>query len=209
MDGVFIGNISHRWEGKEPSAIAKTAVVGKQTLSHTGLVTDEQADLVAHGGADKALHHYPADHYAAWQDEAMIPVGTVPAAFGENISTLGLTEQNVHIGDSFRLGSAVVQISQGRQPCWKLSTHTEQPTMAYRFHKTGRTGWYYRVLQEGTFEQGDNLELLERDAAKVSVFDATRARLDKRAHPDLLSRLVALESLTEEWRAYFAAMQNG
>lgn len=205
--GLFTGAVAQRWDGRAPSAIHKTAADGTQSVTHLGLSNDAQADLEAHGGLDKALHQYPEDHYADWQEEGMIPPGMRPAAFGENISTRGLTEETVCIGDMFRLGTALVQVSQGRQPCWKLSAHTGQEKMAYRFHKTGRTGWYLRVLEEGTVSKGQQMTLIERDKAQVSVRVATRAVLDRKASAEELSRLVALEALSPEWRSFFETLK--
>src|SRR5690606_20539649 len=122
-------------------------------LTKTGLCGDEQADLTVHGGTDKALHHYAADHYQVWQ--AIFPdiaERFVPGGFGENLSTTGIDEETLCIGDVIRIGEAVVQITQGRQPCWKLSAHIGRDDMAARFQKSGRTGWYYRILQEGFIE---------------------------------------------------------
>lgn len=95
IDGIFLGNITEKWPGRPPSAIAKTAVVGCQDINEFGFIGDRQADLEHHGGLDKAVHHYPSDHYPAWICEGQIPTGTVPAAFGENIASYGLTEANI------------------------------------------------------------------------------------------------------------------
>ena len=104
----------------EASAIAKAPLAGPVKIGFLGLEGDEQADRRVHGGPDKALHHYPHDHYARWREgRDGEPLLAAPGAFGENVATLGLTEEQVCIGDRFRLGSALVEISQGRQPCWK------------------------------------------------------------------------------------------
>ncbi|MBL6432131.1 MAG: MOSC domain-containing protein [Alphaproteobacteria bacterium] len=154
VDGLFAGAVVDRWEGRPSSAIAKTPVAGPVEIGFEGLLVDAQADRTVHGGAEKALHHYAADHYAAWIAEGYLPGGTRPAAFGENLSTLRVTEEQVCIGDVFRLGTARVQISQGRQPCWKLNAHRGRDDMAAAFQKTGRTGWYYRVLEPGLVSRG-------------------------------------------------------
>ena len=121
IENIFLGTVEERWPGKAPSAIHKSCAAGAQAIEAHGFTADAQADLKVHGGADKAIHHYTADHYPFWRSEGHLPTSTIPAAFGENISTFGLTEDTVCIGDIFTLGSAVVQISQGRQPCWKLN----------------------------------------------------------------------------------------
>lgn len=145
------------------SAIAKTPRSGTVHIGPLGLQGDEQADTRVHGGVDKAVHHYPFDHYAAWRAElGDSPVLAEPGAFGENISTRGMDESNVCLGDRWTLGDAVLEVSQGRQPCWKLNDRFGVPDMARRVQDTGRTGWYYRVLQAGAASAGDEIALMER-----------------------------------------------
>src|SRR5690606_27513814 len=124
---------------------------------------DEQADLAVHGGADKAIHHYPHDHYPAWAFELDAhPLLAGPGAFGENLTTTGLTEDRVCIGDRFRLGEARIEISQGRQPCWKLAHPLQRRRVTARVIGTGRCGWCYRVREPGAVAGGAGLELVER-----------------------------------------------
>lgn len=144
------------------SAIDKRAVAGPVRVTLLGLAGDEQGDLRVHGGPDKAIHHYPYDHYPAWRDSVAHPLLQQPGAFGENFATLGWTEATVHFGDIMQAGTAVLQVSQGRQPCWKLNDRFNEPQMARWLQSTGRTGWYYRVLEEGTVATGDELRLRQR-----------------------------------------------
>ena len=144
------------------SAIAKTAVASALRVTPTGLAGDEQGDLRVHGGVDKAIHHYPFDHYPFWREELRSDLLQQAGAFGENLSTLGWTEDNVHLGDVIRAGTAVLQVSQGRQPCWKLNDRFGHPRVAALVQSTGRTGWYYRVLEEGVLAPGDTLVRIER-----------------------------------------------
>lgn len=209
IDGLFLGKIEHRWEGREPSAIGKTAASGLHQIDENGFVEDAQADLENHGGRDKAIHHYAADHYPSWITESEIPDNSVPAAFGENTSTRGLTEDILCIGDILRLGTAVVQISQGRQPCWKVSEHTRNTRMAYLFQKTGRTGWYYRVLENGKAGVGEEVRLLERSQPKWSVKRVTAARLTRRVSTEDAETLAIMPELAEGWRSAFAKMASG
>lgn len=209
IDGIFLGSITERWPGRPPSAIGKTPVDGGQDIDELGFIKDAQADPEHHGGHDKAIHHYPSDHYPVWIEEGHIPAGTVPAAFGENIASLGLTEANTCIGDRFRLGSAVVEVSQGRQPCWKVNEHTANAKMAYLFQKTGRTGWYYRVLEAGRVSPGDQIVLIERHHPEWSVETVTRARLTRRASVQDAAALAELQVLAEGWRRAFARMAAG
>jgi MOSC domain-containing protein YiiM len=206
LEGLFAGTVADRWEGRPPSAIAKTAFAGSAEIGFEGLGVDAQADRAVHGGTEKALHHYAADHYADWIAEGYLPDGTVPAAFGENLSTVGVTEAQVCIGDVFRLGTARVQICQGRQPCWKLNAHRGRDDMAAAFQKTGRTGWYYRVLDPGRVAVGDAFVLLERPCPRWTVLEVTRARLTRRIGPAEAAELAALPELADGWRQAFAKM---
>ena len=138
------------------SGINKGPIEGAVMLSKTGFTGDEQADKKHHGGVEKAVHHYDFDHYAFWQNElGKKPVLDRPNAFGENLSTTGLSEKDIAVGDVFRLGHAVIEVSQGRQPCYKLNIRFSRPDMALRVQNSGRTGWYYRVLQEGTVSSSE------------------------------------------------------
>lgn len=145
------------------SGIAKQPRVDKVWISPIGLEGDEQGDLRVHGGPDKAVHHYAFDHYATWRDElGALPLLETPGAFGENISTRGLTEAEVCLGDRFALGGALLEVSQNRQPCWKLNDRFGVADMARRVQDSGRSGWYYRVLRPGLAQAGDALRLTER-----------------------------------------------
>ena len=152
------------------SAIAKAPVAGPVPVGRLGLEGDEQADLRHHGGVDKALHHYPVEHYAvmaqAWpQCAAMLGAGVL----GENISTSGMTEHEVCIGDIFRLGGARVQVSQPRSPCWKIDLRLKVDDASRFVEAAGITGWYYRVLAPGMVGAGDEIALLERPNPWLSL----------------------------------------
>ena len=122
-------------------------------VTPTGIEGDGQADLVNHGGVDKAICVYPLAHYPHWQE--MIGRELSPAAFGENFTVDGLTEADVCIGDTWRVGEDVlVQVSQPRQPCWKLARRWQRKTLALEVQESGKTGWYFRVLEEGTVQAG-------------------------------------------------------
>lgn len=151
------------FRGDEPSAIAKLPVADAVAVGPLGLAGDEQADRSVHGGIDKAIHHYPADHYDWWRGHlGDAPLLDAPGAFGENISTTGLDENSVFLGDRFRLGSALVEVTQARQPCWKLDHRFGAKGVMAAVVQTRRSGWYYRVLEPGTVRAGDDLELVER-----------------------------------------------
>ena len=147
----------------EASAIGKLPVADSVAVGPMGLAGDEQANRTVHGGIDKAIHHYPADHYDWWRQYlGDAPLLDAPGGFGENISTAGLHEENIFLGDRFRLGSALVEVTQARQPCWKLDHRFQAKSVMAQVVKTRRTGWYYRVLEPGEVRAGDLLELVDR-----------------------------------------------
>lgn len=133
-------------------------------LGFNGLSNDQQGDKNHHGGPEKALHHFASDHYARLRRELPEPAAghCQPGAFGENLVTSGFSETDVCVGDIFVLGEAIVQVSQPRQPCWRLNLRFGIPDMSQRLQKSLRTGWYYRVLQPGDVSQGDTLTLDQR-----------------------------------------------
>lgn len=184
-----------------PSAIVKSPVAGPVWLGASGLAGDEQADRRVHGGPEKALHHYPGEHYAAWRAElgALAPLEAA-GGFGENLSTEGLTEADVAVGDIFRLGAALVQVSQGRQPCWKLNLRFAVPDMARRVQASGRTGWYCRVLQPGQVSPGAGLVRIDRLAPNWTIARLWRALYVDRMNREELTSIAALEVLAEGWR---------
>lgn len=185
------------------SAIAKQALDGRQRVTLLGIAGDEQGDPRVHGGPDKAVHHYAWDHYPAWREDiGAHPLLQQPGAFGENISTQGLSEAEVCLGDRFRLGTALVEVSQSRQPCWKLSDRFGVADMARRVQSSGRTGWYYRVLEEGWVGAGDELRLLERPHAAWSLSRVIDLLYRQAPQAEVLVEVLALP-LVPSWRTLF------
>lgn len=200
-----IGSVAPLGPRAVPSGIVKAAVVSPLALSETGFSGDAQGDTVRHGGPEKAVHHYPFEHYAAWWSAlGDHPLLAAPGAFGENLSAAGLTEETVAIGDVFSLGTAVLEVSQGRQPCWKLNARFGRPDMARLVQQTGRTGWYYRVLTPGTVAPQDRLTLLERRAPAWTLKRIWRAFYIDPLNRSELSGIAALERLAEGWRTHAA-----
>lgn len=200
---VLTGKVRPFRGADEPSAIAKLPVTGLVAIGLLGLDGDEQADTVHHGGRDKAIHHYSADHYPFWRTElGDHPLLGKAGAFGENISVEGLVEQEVCIGDRFRLGTALVEVSQGRQPCWKLGHRFGVPALTARIVETRRSGWYYRVLEPGRAEAGDALALVERPLPQWSVERVFGLLIagDGKREPAALRALAELAVLAEPWR---------
>lgn len=188
-----------------PSGIDKQAVFEPLMLSKNGFAGDHQGDTAKHGGPEKAVHHYPFDHYPVWAETmGDHPRLSAAGAFGENISTSGLTEVDVAIGDVFRLGKAVVEVSQGRQPCWRLNERFQRKTMAREVQDSGRTGWYYRIIESGMVGPGDRLTLVERKAREWTIARIWRAFYIDRLDQAELRCIAALEPLAESWRNHAA-----
>jgi MOSC domain-containing protein YiiM len=208
IDAVLVGKVARLTEEGETSAIAKSPVAGPRTIGFLGIEGDSQADLSVHGGPEKAIHHYPRDHYRWWQDRLPdCDLLSRPGAFGENISTRGLTENHVCIGDRFRLGTAVVEICQGRQPCWKQAHRLGNKNVVATMVKSGRSGWYYRVLEEGSVAAGDALVRIERVHPEWSVERVTGIVVAGRERDvATLRELAGLPELAEGWRARVAKL---
>ncbi|MGH8383779.1 MOSC domain-containing protein [Pseudomonas sp.] len=182
------------------SAIAKQPRSGELAVTELGLTGDEQGDLRVHGGKDKAIHHYPREHYALWSAElGEHPLLQAPGAFGENLSTYGWTEQTVCLGDRLRVGTALLEISQGRMPCWKLNDRFGVKDMSLRVQQSGRTGWYYRVLEEGVLAAGASFELLARPHPQWSVARLSAVLFDKRVDAEVIRQCLELP-LVASWR---------
>ncbi|MDZ3833387.1 MAG: MOSC domain-containing protein [Sphingopyxis sp.] len=204
IEAVLTGKARPFGDKGEKSAIAKRVETGARHVGFLGIAGDEQGDLSVHGGPNKAVHHYPRDHYPFWTETfGDHPLLAEAGAFGENISTRGLVEDAACIGDRYRMGSALVEISQGRQPCWKLGHRFGIATVPATVVKTGRGGWYYRVIEEGIVAAEDTLTLVERplpDWSVARVFALLIAGGGKR-EPDALRALADMETLAGNWRA--------
>ncbi len=158
----------------------------------------ERANRHRHGGPDKAINVYPGEHYAGWAEELelALPAG----AFGENFTTTGLTEADVCVGDVFRTGDLIVQVSQPRQPCWKLSRRWRIKDLAAGVERTGRTGWYFRVLNEGTIQAGAVLELIERPAPNWSIAAANEMMHHRKHEASAAQELSSCAGLSQSWK---------
>lgn len=195
---VYIGQIRD-YEGSRPSAIGKLQVDGAIRLGPLGLVGDQQAEKVIHGGPDRALCHYPREHYTYWAERFPEQAERFNSpAFGENLSTEGLTEHNVFIGDIFRWGDALIQVTQPRSPCFKLNFHFAIPDMASQMQESGRTGWLYRVIAEGEVCADAPLELVSR-LSDISVFDAGVIAWYQPFDDEQYQRLLSAAGLSASW----------
>ncbi|MEQ8296291.1 MAG: MOSC domain-containing protein [Nitratireductor sp.] len=201
-DAVLVGQLAPLGPRQIASGIRKAPVAGPVRLTREGLIGDRQGDRKHHGGPEKALHHYPADHYPAWRERYPDIAATLAAvgAFGENLSSHGLTEAEICVGDVFRLGGATLQVSQGRQPCWRLNERFGERQMARRVQESGRTGWYYRVLEEGDIEAGMTAELIDRPAGAWTLARLSHTLYRDTLNNDALAEMAELATLSTSWR---------
>lgn len=172
------------WQGRYVStAIFKEPVEGRVLLRRHNLDGDAQADLSVHGGRDKAVYAYPSEHYDYWREE--LPGRELPpGVFGENLTTEGLLENEIHVGDEFRVGSARLVVTQPRQPCFKLGLRFNDPLMVKRFHLGWRPGSYFAVSGEGEVGAGDPIELVAEDETGMTLLELTELIYDRRADPE-------------------------
>jgi MOSC domain-containing protein YiiM len=191
------------WRGKTVrTSIFKAPVSGRVRVARLNLQGDEQADLSVHGGDDKAIYAYPSEHFAYWRNE--LPGIEFPwGAFGENLTTEGLMEDRVHVGDRFRAGSAEFIVTQPRMPCFKLGIRFGRPDMVKRFLHSGRTGFYLAVFREGDVAAGDTVDLISEDDDRITVADVVALYAADSANQKLLRRASRLRELPESWRGYF------
>ena len=181
------------------SAIRKKNVSRAVHVGNTGIAGDEQADLVNHGGPDKAVLAYASKHYEAWTTE-FPDMNFEAGGFGENLTVADSDESTCCIGDTFRIGDCLLQISQPRQPCWKLSGRWDLPKLAVLVQQNGRTGWYFRVLKDGVIEAGMTIELVDRPYPEFSVAWANSVMYAKPRQYEDDRRLAECPALSKSWR---------
>jgi MOSC domain-containing protein YiiM len=205
IDAIFTGKISAMWPGGPKSAIYKRPQANRILVARLGLAGDEQADKRLHGGPERAVLQYALENYAQWR--ARFPVEAaqfVGGSFGENISAFGFTEDNVCVGDKYRLGTALVEVSQPRRPCNKLSLRFDIENLMLLTQETAMTGWYYRVLEEGHVRKGDTITLLERHTVRISVRE-----LWKICTPPLnvarLREALSITALADNWKNWICS----
>ncbi|HWA40632.1 MAG TPA: MOSC domain-containing protein [Gemmatimonadales bacterium] len=187
----------------ERTAIGKRPIVGRVRLTRLGVVGDQQEDQRHHGGPDRALCAYVADHHPGW-------VGALgrrpePGLFGENLTIQGLDEGQVQCGDRFRIGSAIIEITTPRVPCMTLTRRLGYADAIGFIRALGWCGWYNRVIEEGETEAGEEMELIHADPAGVSIREIYGVNSDKSAPRAALERVLAVQALPDEWRQKFRA----
>ena len=191
------------WKGRRVStSIFKEPVSGPIELRQHNLEGDKQADLSVHGGPTKAVYAYPSEHYPFWRAE--FPEMELPwGMFGENLTTEGLDEESVHIGDVFQLGTAQLVVTEPRMPCFKLTIRFGREDIVKRFLQSQRSGLYFGVEQEGTVQAGDQFEILSRNSQGLKVADVTRLYTTDKGNVALLEKAVATPALPDKWKSYF------
>jgi MOSC domain-containing protein YiiM len=191
--------------GPVMTGIFKSPVSGRISLRKYNLDGDRQADLRNHGGEHKAVYAYPHEHYAYWR-ERLDRDDFVFGQFGENLTVEGMLEMDIHIGDVFRIGTAAVQVTQPRQPCFKLGIRMGRPEIVKEFLESERSGFYLRVVEEGELAAGDPIELVHADPEQVSVQFVNHLRFFDKGNRDGIAKALRVEALAPSWREDFEAM---
>lgn len=192
---------AYDWNNKtEYSAIGKQGVA-RAHLKFGGFIDDDVANHKFHGGPDRAICLYPYEHYTLWNDtfDKELPL----PAFGENITALGMREEQVFIGDIFRIGEALVQVTQGRVPCATVSNYNEEKQFLKKLVDTTLTGYFFRVLEEGTIETDSTIQCVARDPHEITVAFATNILFHQKQDFEAIRRILAVEALSQEWQDRF------
>ncbi len=182
-----------------PTAIFKDPVAGRVAVERLNLEGDRQGNPETHGGPDMAVYVYSHDHYAFWEKD----LGTGPlscGAFGENLTVTGMGDDEVSIGDIFRISTARFQVTEPRTPCHKLAMKFDDPGLPRRLFKSGRLGFYFRVLDEGDVGAGDDIICEQRDPAGLTIAEVAGLWADKGAGPEALTRALGVAALSANWR---------
>lgn len=201
IHSVQIGPIAPLGPDAVPSGFVKSSVSHRIDVGELGLIGDQQADLTVHGGTEKAVYGYAGDHYRRWLAEYPEHADVlVPGGFGENLTIDGLVEDDVFVGDVHRIGSALLQVCQPRQPCFKLALHFRDNRLPKAMVKTGRAGWYYRVLETGQLGAGDELEVVARPQPGFPLARLIAIINRNEATPAEIATLAAMQELASGLR---------
>lgn len=197
------------WRGDViKTGIFKHPVSGTRPLRRFHLEGDGQADLSVHGGKDKAVYAYPAEHYDFWRNEWPRP--DYPwGIFGENLSTTGLLEDSVCVGDEYQIGTARLVVTQPRMPCFKLGIRFGDPQIIKRFLESRRPGIYFGIVDEGEIGAGDRIELVRSDPHRLSIVEVFELVLDTSAPKSQIEKALAVPALADAWRKDFTKRLTG
>jgi MOSC domain-containing protein YiiM len=196
---IFTGTVAQRY-GLE-TAIDKSPIDQPLYLSYEGLEGDQCADAHHHGGLERALHQYPLEHYAFWQERYGAEIAWLAPGMGENISSIGMTEENVYLGDRYQWGDSIIEISQPRSPCFKLNKRWEIVNFAQSMQDLSRCGWLYRVIQPGAVFVDSPLILLEREQNAMTIAEVCHHFFTHPLSQDGLIKLKRQKKLSSSWMA--------
>lgn len=204
VDQLFTGTIRPLENDGADTGLYKLPVTEPCWLDSGGVGDDMQADLQNHGGPHRALSHYPADHYPYWQARFADKADAfIPGVLGENISTMGITEADVAVGDIFTMGQVTMQLAEPRQPCWKIARRLNLPKLARDVAACGRAGWFYRILEPGYIAPGDHLERIERADHGISLAELWSIQATPRpdaSQMECMAILAELDTMSPGWR---------
>ncbi|MFN7253476.1 MAG: MOSC domain-containing protein [Anaerobacillus sp.] len=191
----------YHWHNeKQLSGIGKSTVQAFR-VEKNGIVGDDVANPKFHGGPDRVVCLYPFEHYSYWeegfQQKLILP------AFGENLTVTGMMEEQVCIGDIFKIGDTILQITQGRVPCVTISNYNEEKQLLKKVIETNLTGYFFRVLEEGTIMFDSKITLMERHAKEISVFFATQILFHQKEDKASIEKILTVDALAEDWRNRF------
>lgn len=189
------------------TGIFKHSVSGPVSVGSVQIAGDKQADLVNHGGEDKAVYGYPAEHYPFWA-EKLNRDDFEPGQFGENLTTEGVLESELSIGDRLRIGSVLLEVSQPRVPCFKLNIRMKSPAFSKVFLKSGLVGFYFRVIEPGTLQAGDAITLFPTEHPRISITEAVNTRFFDSTNLEMIERLLENPALTPVWRRDFEILRE-
>lgn len=203
---VHVGRVAPLGPQGVASAFVKSAVEGAVAVNALSLEGDEQADLSVHGGPDKAVYAYAQANYDLWRADFPDIAGKFAAgSVGENLAIDNMSEADLCVGDVHEIGSALLQICQPRQPCFKFALRFEDPRLPGAMTRNGRSGWYYRVIREGELRAGDTVRLHARPNPDFPFARLVEIIARRNATPEETRRLAGMEGLAEQWRAHFSA----
>lgn len=179
------------------TGIFKEPVAGRRRVTKLTIEGDHQVDRRLHGGFNKAVYAYPSEHYPGWEEFLSAKFG--PGQFGENLTVEGLLEESVHLGDQFRIGTALFEVTQPRVPCFKLAIKIRMPAFPKWFLKNGKLGFYLRVLEEGEMGAGDTIEPVHLDDEKISIRELWQLAYGDAFDPARIEQILQRETLAGEW----------
>ncbi|MCD9464191.1 MOSC domain-containing protein [Photobacterium phosphoreum] len=207
LHNIYRGNVEHCYGFQ--TAINKSLVEGRLYLSLKGLEGDECADLRHHGGLERALHQYPLEHYAYWQQQYSIDVNWIAPGMGENLSSIGMTEETVCLGDRYQWGEAIIEVSQPRSPCFKLNKRWGIDNFSLNMQQISRCGWLYRVIQAGMVSVDEPLILIAQEPNAMTLREVCDVFFGDPLNKAGLLKLTQQAKLSESWKAkVIARLEN-